>query len=105
LLCTTPLLSGVLALGIEGSLKIVSRPTFDDLLRAAAQWIACLAAGPALFLIAAAVFWIHCGDPDVVDWIILLELVALASAILLAALVTTSPGGGFRRLHPAGLVE
>ena len=105
LLCATPLLSGVLALGMEGSLKIVARPRFDDFLRAAAQWLVCLAAGPALFLAGAAAYWIHCGDPQVVDWLILVELVAAGSANLLAALLVTSPGGGFRRMHPFAILQ
>jgi hypothetical protein len=105
LLCATPLLSGVLILGMEGSLKVVCRPRFDDLLRAVAQWLACLAAGPAPLLAAAAGYWIHCGDMQAIDWLIVVELVALGSGILLAALVVTSPGGGFRKLHPFAILQ
>jgi hypothetical protein len=99
------MLSGVLALAMEGSLRVVSRPSFDDLLRATAQWTACLAAGPVVWLGSAAVYWIYCGDPRAIDWLILAELVALGSGNLLAALVVTSPAGGFRRLHPLALLQ
>jgi hypothetical protein len=105
LLCAAPLLSGVLALGIEGSLKIVSRPRFDDFLRSGAQWMACLAAGPALLLVGAAGYWIHCGDLEAVDWLIVVELLALGSGNLFAALIVTSPCGGFRRLHPFAILQ
>ena len=104
LVCATALMSGVLALATEGSLKVIFRPSFDELLRASAQWLVCLAAGPALFLGSAALYWIHCGDPHAVDWMIVTELLGLGSGVLLAALLATCPPGGFRRLHPAGLL-
>jgi hypothetical protein len=105
LLCTTPFLSGTLSLGMEGSLQVVSRPRFDYLLRAAAQWLVCLGAGPILLLAAAAAYWIHCGDMQAVDWLIVVELLGLASGILLASLVVTNPSGSFRRLHPVAILQ
>jgi hypothetical protein len=105
LLCATPFLSGILAFGIDGSLQVVSRPRLDYFLRAAGQWLVCLAAGPVLLVAAAAGYWVHCGDMQAVDWLIVIELLALGSAILLASLVVTSSGGGVRRLHPFAILH
>jgi len=105
LLCATPFLSGILAFGIEGSLQVVSRPRFDYFLRAAVQWLVCLAAGPALLVAAAAGYWVHCGDMQAVDWLIVIELLVLGSGILLASLVVSSSSGGFRRLRPFAILH
>jgi len=105
LLCATPFLSGILSLGMEGSLQVVSRPRFDYMLRAAVQWLVCLAAGPVLLVAAAAGYWVHCGDMQPVDWLIVIELLALGSGIMLASLVVTSSTGGFRRLRPFAILQ
>jgi len=99
------LLSGVLALSTNGSLRVVGRPKTDDLIVALVQWTASFAAGPALFLVPAAIYWLHFGDPTLVDRLILAELIAAAGIAWTAALLTMSQPGGYKRLHPAALVR
>jgi len=99
------LLSGVLALSTKGSLRVVGRFKVDDLIDALVQWTASFAAGPAVFLGLASVYWIHFGDPNFVDRLILAELIAAAGIAWIAALLTTSQPGGYKRLHPAALVR
>jgi hypothetical protein len=103
--CTCTVLSGVLALAIDGSMRVVSRPNFDAVLRAVAQWLASFAAGPALLLGAAVVYWFLGGDPTVVDGLILAELVAFAGGGFLVNLLLTSPSGGFRKFNPAAVLR
>jgi hypothetical protein len=86
-------LSDVLSLAIEGSMRVVSIPSFDTVLRAIGQWLASLAAGPAILLAAAAVYWLRCGDIDLADGLILAELVVFAGGGFLVNMLLTSPGG------------
>jgi hypothetical protein len=98
-------LSGVLSLAMNGSMRIVSTLDLDATLRAIGQWLASLAAGPALMLAAAVSYFFECGDPAVVDRLILIELIAFASGSFLVNLLVTCPRGGFRRLNPVALLE
>jgi hypothetical protein len=102
---TCAVLSGVLALAVDGSQRVVSTLDFDAVLRAIVQWLASIAAGPVLLLAAAVVYWILCGDPTVADGLILAELIVFAGGGFLVNLLLTSPRGGLRQLNPAAALQ
>src|SRR5262249_54100038 len=60
------------------------------IVRAVVRWLTCLAAGPVWLLLAASWFWINCGDPALIDSIILGELVVVAGVYGLLALLATT---------------
>lgn len=71
-------LNGVLALAIEGSPRVVFPPNVDSLFRPILKWTVCFAVGPAPLLGLAGMFWLHCGDPTLLDRLLLTELVVMA---------------------------
>jgi hypothetical protein len=105
LACSAAFLSSVLDLSLESSPRIAGFPNLDAILRASAQWTACLAAGPAVLLAAAAIYWVWFGDPTLIDDVILVELVALSTGWFVAALVNTTGKGRFWRFHPAAVLS
>jgi hypothetical protein len=102
---TSAVLSGVLALAVDGSKRVVSTLGFEAVLRAIVQWLASFAAGPALLLAAAVAYWFLCGDPGVADGLILAELIAIAGGGFLVNLVLTCKRGGLSRLNPAAALQ
>lgn len=72
-----------------------------SLLYAGSRWLACLVAGPILVVLLASWFWLNCGDPAWVDYLILAELVVIAVCWWLLALFSYFDAGGLSGLWPS----
>jgi hypothetical protein len=70
----------------------------------AGRWLFCFLAGPVLLAGGAVYYWIHCGDVDGLDFLILAELGALALGYWLFALVAATRAG-LRAANPWRVAE
>src|SRR5205823_2563976 len=50
------------------------------------RWLVCFLAGPVVFAATGYLYWLNCGDPAPIDWLILVELGVMALAYWLFAL-------------------
>jgi hypothetical protein len=76
-----------------GEYRIFVYPGPDIGSRGAAAWLACFCAGPIVPAIIAIVYWLHCGVPDVLDWIIISELVAATCGYWLFGVLAAREAG------------
>jgi hypothetical protein len=85
-------LDEVLQDAASGEYVQVRWPTndFARIVRGVARWLTCVAAGPLWLLLVANWFWINCGDPALIDSIILGELIVVAAVYGLLALLATA---------------
>ncbi len=74
-------------------------------LKAGLTWLVCFLAGPAIFAAVAAVYWMQCGDPTLVDWLILAELALVAVGYLLSALAAFSERGRWRDINAIHVID
>jgi hypothetical protein len=74
-------------------------------LRYAGRWLFCFLAGPAVLGGAAIAYWIHCGDLDILDRLILAELGIVALAYWLFALLAATRSGRFYDANPWRIAE
>jgi hypothetical protein len=58
--------------------------------KSALSWLVCFLAGPVVPAVAGFFYWLYCGDPDVLDWVILAELGVLAVGYWLLLLLAVS---------------
>jgi hypothetical protein len=93
---TIGFLDCVLGSAVEGEYKHFRWPKWSGglLLRSSLTWLLCFFAGPAVFAGAAFAYWIHGGDPDLVDRLILGELSAVAAGYWLLAILAAAESGG-----------
>jgi hypothetical protein len=70
-----------------------------------AKWAVCFLAGPVVFAAAGVWYWLHCGDPGPVDWLILTELGVVAFAYEVFALLAVSDRGRLRDLNPVAVID
>jgi hypothetical protein len=70
-----------------------------------ARWLACFLAGPVVFAAAGFVYWLRCGEPKVVDWLILLELGVVAVAWQVFALLSVADRRRLRGLNLVAVVD
>jgi hypothetical protein len=82
----------VLAATAAGDARHVVSPGNDPkfILRSALVWTVCFLAGPVVIASVALLYWIRCGDPDWVDWLILAQLCLVAVSYWLLVLVTVA---------------
>ena len=69
-------------------------------LKSGVRWLVCFLAGPIVPVGVAGYFWIYGGDLAVLDWIILVELVVLAAAYWLLAIVSANECNRLRDANP-----
>jgi hypothetical protein len=69
-------------------------------LKSSFTWSICFLAGPVVPAGAGVLYWVNCGEPDALDWVILAELATLAVAYWLLALLSVCRHGGLRGVHP-----
>src|SRR5439155_18097090 len=69
------------------------------------RWLACFFAGPVLFAGTAVWYWLECGDPGILDWLILGELGIVAVAYHLFALLALTERGRVRDLNPLAVAD
>jgi hypothetical protein len=68
--------------------------------RSGVKWLACFLAGPVIFAGAAWLYWVNCGDPEWIDYLILAELGVVAAAYWIFALLAVTDRGRLRDLNP-----
>jgi hypothetical protein len=70
-------LQSILSAAIAGESPKVALPWPNLALaqRCGALWLVCFLAGPGVLAGIAFFYWLHCGDPNIVDWFIVTELV------------------------------
>jgi hypothetical protein len=74
-------------------------------LRSGLKWLTCFLVGPVLFAAVGYWYWLRCGDPVFVDWLILLELGVVTVAYWLFALVALTDRGRLRDLNPIAVAD
>ena len=77
----------------------------DTAVCALAVWIGCFLAGPVLPAAAAYVYWLRCGDPSLLDAIVLAELLIPAAGGWLIALTIVNAEGRLRDAVPTRVCE
>ena len=107
-------LAAYCALLLNRVLRAAARPVqgpgpfhagLDTAATALAVWIGCFLAGPVLPAAAASVYWLRCGDPSLLDAIVLAELLIPAAGGWLIALTIISAGGRLRDAVPTRVCE
>jgi hypothetical protein len=78
---------------------------FVSIARSGSKWLACFLAGPVLFAAACWLYWLRCGDPGMIDWLILTELGVVTIAYWIFALLAVSDRGRLRDLNPATVAD
>jgi hypothetical protein len=68
-------------------------------------WLVCFLAGPVLPAVAGFFYWLYCGDPDALDWLIMAELGVLAVGYWLLLLLAVSRRDRLRDANPARVEE
>jgi hypothetical protein len=83
------LLDCVLASAVVGEVKPIGCAdlTLGLTLKRGINWIACFLAGPVVPADAGVFYWMHCGDPAFLDWVVLTGLLILTVGYWLFALV------------------
>jgi hypothetical protein len=87
---------------VAGGEQYVSFPGLNVplILRSAVKWAACFLAGPIVPAAGAVWYWVQCGDPTPLDYVILGELVVLSVAWWLMALLSINDTLGWSGLAP-----
>jgi hypothetical protein len=100
-------LGHVLRAGAAGDGSAVRWPgyTVGATLAGALVWLACFLAGPVVFAGFAAAYWIECGDPRWLDWLILGELGLFTVGYYLLVLLAVSEGGRLRDANPLHVID
>ncbi len=94
----------VLSSAAEGEYRVVRVPGIDLGIPGAASWFACFLAGPVVAALALYWYWQDCGDPDLLDQVILAELAGGTLGYwLLAVLAAREAGAWFA--GPAGVAS
>jgi hypothetical protein len=92
------------ASGDSGTLRWTGH-TVDAALKSGVTWLACFLAGPVVFVAAAFHHWKQCGDPALVDWLILAELGLVAVGYGLLVLAAVSERGRLRDANPVHVID
>lgn len=74
-------------------------------LKSASRWLICFLAGPVVPVAGGILIWIHGGDLEILDWIILAEAVLLAITYWFLLLMAVNQRDHLRALNPARVVE
>jgi hypothetical protein len=97
----------VLTSAAQGEIDYIlwSGNPFLTIAYSAARWLACLLAGPVLFIGLDFVYWLNCGEAGLVDWLILIELGVVAGAYWIFALLSVTDRGRLRDINPLAVVD
>ncbi len=74
-------------------------------LKSLARWLICLVGGPALLAGAGYLYWLHCGDVDWLDRIILAEVAVAAAGYALLALAASNERDRLLAANPLRVLE
>jgi hypothetical protein len=69
------------------------------------RWLVCFLAGPVFFAAAGVMYWLSCGDPAAIDWLILIELGLVAVGYQVYALLALTERGRLRDLNPVTVAD
>jgi hypothetical protein len=104
----TFLLDGALASALAGQTRVlycwpghILRPA----VKIAGCWLLYFLAGPVLPIAGAFFFWMYCGDPQPIDWLILAELVIMAVGYGLFMLLSVHDEGRLTGLLPLRVLD
>jgi hypothetical protein len=75
------------------------------LMLSGAKWLMCFLAGPILFAGMGVVYWLSCGDPTLVDRVILAELGIIAIGYWFFALLSVTQRGRLRDVNPLSVID
>jgi hypothetical protein len=97
----------ILRSALAGEVKYVRWPGRDlrQALKSCATWTVCFLSGPVVAVGVGLLYWIHCGDPTVLDSVILAELNILAVGYGLLALLAVSRKGRLRDANPERIAD
>ena len=97
----------VLASAADGESRYVRWPGRNLTLisRSFFAWVLAALCVPAPLAVIGFYYWLYCGDLQVVDWIILIELGVFGAGYWLLAVLAVSRGERLRDLNPARVVE
>jgi hypothetical protein len=70
-----------------------------------AKWLTCFLAGPILFAGTAVVYWLNCGEPSLLDLLILAELGIVANGYWFFALLSVTDRGRLRDANPIAVAD
>jgi hypothetical protein len=73
--------------------------------RSGLRWLVCFFAGPVLFAGIGFLYWLDCGDPGPLDWLILLEVGTVGIAYQFFAVLAINDRGRLRDLNPLAIVD
>jgi hypothetical protein len=74
-------------------------------LRSGVKWLTCLLAGPIVFAAAGVLYWLRCGDPVLLDWLILIELGMVGITYWFFTVLSLTDGGRLRDLNPLAVAD
>jgi hypothetical protein len=92
---TIGLLDCVLASAGDGEYRVFRIPGPDLGAVGMASWFVCFLAGPIVPAVIAFEYWARCGDPDIIDWTILVELAAVTFGYWLLQILAAREEGKF----------
>jgi hypothetical protein len=97
----------VLASAVAGEVYYIrwSGNALLTVLRSGAKWLACLLAGPIVFAGAGWLYWLYCGDPELLDWLILAEVGIVGVAYWIVALLAVTDRGRWRDVNPLAVAD
>jgi hypothetical protein len=85
----------VLASSVAGEYRVFRFPGIDLGAQGAAACLSCFLAGPIAPAAIGIVYWVRCGDPNLLDWIIMAELAAATFGYWLFELLAIRDNGGW----------
>jgi hypothetical protein len=96
-----------LASAAAGEARYVRWPAanFGLIMKSAAAWLGCLLAGPVVPAAVGFFYWLDCGDPDILDWLIVAELGILAVGYWLLLLLVVNRRDRLRDANPARVAD
>ncbi len=97
----------VLRSAVAGASGPVPWPGHDlaFVLRSAAAWLVCFLAGPVALAVGGAVYWLSCGDPDLLDGLILAEASAVAVGLWLLLVLAVGQRDRLRDANPLAVAR
>jgi hypothetical protein len=101
------MLDGAFASGAAGDSRHVYWPgrDFGPVIKSGIRWLLCFVAGPVLPAGGALLYWVNCGDLEWIDWVILVDLTALAVGYWLFALLAVSERDRLLDVNPVRVAE
>jgi hypothetical protein len=100
-------LNCVLASATAGEVYYIrwSGDPVSTVLLSGGKWLLCFLAGPVVLAGTAWVYWVYCGDPGLLDWLILIELGVVCVAYWLFALLAVTDRGRLRDVNPLAVAD